>query len=359
MTKARLILEDGTVFTGNAFGKAGEIGGEIVFNTSMTGYQEILTDPSYCGQIVTMTYPLIGNYGVNPDDYESIRPFARGMIVRELCRKPSNWRSTGNLDAFMKEYGLMGLEGVDTRALTKRLRSSGTMKGLLTVSDETSESLIRRVKSMPDLSGQDFVRQVTNKEQQILPGNGPRVVLIDFGAKGNIGKSLNNLGLEVIIVPCDTKASVIHQLNPSGIMLSNGPGDPKDVPYAISTIQSLMGHYPIFGICLGHQLLALSMGGNTYKLKFGHRGGNHPVQDLLTGRVYITSQNHGFAVDETSLNPSEVIVSHRNVNDGTVEGLRHLSLPIFSVQYHPEATPGPMDSEYLFQDLLRAMEIPA
>lgn len=359
MEKARLILEDGTVFSGNAFGKAGEIGGEIVFNTSMTGYQEILTDPSYCGQIITMTYPLIGNYGVNPDDFESSRPFARGMIVREFCRRPSNWRSTGDLDAFMKEYGLMGLEGIDTRALTKRLRSHGTMKGMLTVSDDPIETLIQRVKSLPNLSGQDFVHQVSGREQTVLPGNGPRVVLMDFGAKGNIARSLNALGCEVVIVPCDTDAAMIRQLNPAGIMLSNGPGDPKDVPYAIETIRALIGQYPIFGICLGHQLLALAMGGNTYKLKFGHRGGNHPVQDLATGRVYITSQNHGFAVDEASLNASDVMVSHRNVNDGTVEGLRHRSLPIFSVQYHPEATPGPMDSEYLFQDLFKAMNTPA
>lgn len=355
MEKARLILEDGSAFTGTAFGNGTEIGGEVVFNTSMTGYQEILTDPSYCGQIVTMTYPLIGNYGINAEDFESKRPFARGMIVREVCRKPSNWRSAGDLDAFMKEYGLMGLEGIDTRALTKKLRSHGTMKGIITLSDEPMDVLVQRVKSLPDLSGQDFVHQVSEREKTILPGNGPRVVLIDFGAKGNIARSLHALGCEVYVVPCDTQVTEIEGLNPSGIMLSNGPGDPKDVPYAIETIRALVGRYPIFGICLGHQLLALALGGDTYKLKFGHRGGNHPVQDLSTGRVYITSQNHGFAVDENSLNPEEVIVSHKNVNDGTVEGIRHRHLPIFSVQYHPEAAPGPMDSEYLFADLLTAI----
>ena len=358
MQKARLALEDGTVFSGYAFGQLGEIGGEIVFNTSMTGYQEILTDPSYCGQIVTMTYPLIGNYGVNAEDFESKRPFARGMIVREFCRQPSNWRSAGSLDAFMKDFGLMGIEGIDTRSLTKRLRTQGTMKGIISVSDEPDADLVARACNLPDLSGQGFVKQVSTSEVSTIPGPGPRIVLMDFGAKGNIGCCLNNHGCEVITVPWDTEASVIESLNPQGIMLSNGPGDPKDVPEAIQTIKALLTRYPIFGICLGHQLLGLSLGGNTYKLKFGHRGGNHPVKDLATGRVYITSQNHGFAVDESSLKYEDITVSHRNVNDGTVEGLRHRHLPLFSVQYHPEAAPGPMDSEYLFGEFLKSIQAP-
>lgn len=356
--KARLVLEDGAIYYGQSFGSTGEVGGEIVFNTSMTGYQEILTDPSYCGQIVTMTYPLIGNYGVNPEDFESKRPFARGFIVREFCRMPSNWRSQGDIDAFLKEYGLIGLEGIDTRALTKRLRSYGTMKGVITTSEDSDAAVIERVKSMPSLSGQDFVHQVSCKETTVLPGSGPRVVLMDFGAKGNIPRSLNHHGCEVVTVPCDTDAQTIAALNPKGIMLSNGPGDPKDVPYAAETVKQLMGKYPIFGICLGHQLLGIALGADTYKLKFGHRGGNHPVKDLVTGRVYITSQNHGFAVNEETLDPEKVLVSHRNVNDGTVEGLRHRHLPVFSVQYHPEATPGPMDSEYLFGEFLKAMGAP-
>jgi carbamoyl-phosphate synthase small subunit len=358
MQKARLALEDGTVFSGYAFGQPGEVGGEIVFNTSMTGYQEILTDPSYCGQIVTMTYPLIGNYGVNAEDFEAKRPFARGMIVREFCRQPSNWRSAGNLDEFMKDFGLMGLEGIDTRALTKRLRTQGTMKGIISISDEPDADLIARAGKLPELSGQKFVKQVSTTEVITIPGSGSRVVLLDFGAKGNTASCLSNHGCEVIIAPWDIDAADIESLNPQGIMLSNGPGDPKDVPEAIGTIGKLLTRYPIFGICLGHQLLALSLGGNTYKMKFGHRGGNHPVKDLATGRVYITSQNHGFAVEESSLKAEDVTVSHRNVNDGTVEGLRHRHLPLFSVQYHPEAAPGPMDSEYLFGEFFNAIQTP-
>lgn len=352
------MLEDGTIFNGESFGSTGEVGGEIVFNTSMTGYQEILTDPSYCGQIVTMTYPLIGNYGVNLDDFESKRPYARGFIVREFCRYPSNWRSKGDINAFLKEYGLVGLEGIDTRSLTKRLRSHGTMKGLITTSEDSDAAVLERVKALPSLSGQDFVHQVSSKEVITIPGKGPRVVLIDLGAKGNIHRSLNHYGCEVVIVPCDTDANAINELHPQGIMLSNGPGDPKDAPYVAENLKCLIGKYPIFGICLGHQLIGMALGADTYKLKFGHRGGNHPVKDLMTGRVYITSQNHGFAVDEKTLDPEQAFISHRNVNDGTVEGLRHRSLPVFSVQYHPEATPGPMDSDYLFEEFMNAMKTP-
>lgn len=355
MALARLILEDGTEYAGEGFGKLGEIGGEVVFNTSMTGYQEILTDPSYSGQIVTMTYPLIGNYGVNPDDFESERPFARGLIVREICSRPSNWRSREELDDFLKNYGLMGLAGIDTRSLTKRLRSKGTMKGLLTISTAPIAELVAKVRSLPDLSGQDFVRQATSKSISVLPGNGPRVALLDLGAKRNISRYLNHCGCEVMIFPAETPAAEILTKKPAGLVLSNGPGDPKDVGYAVKTVSELIGQLPIFGICLGHQILGLALGGDTYKLKFGHRGGNHPVKDMATGKVYITSQNHGFAVREESLDPEMVEISHRNVNDGTVEGLRHRTLPIFSVQYHPEASPGPMDSEYLFHDFLRLL----
>lgn len=354
MTRARLVLEDGTVFSGRAFGKPGEVGGEIVFNTSMTGYQEILTDPSYCGQIVTMTYPLIGNYGVNSQDFIGEKPFARGMIVREYCRQPSNWRCQGDLDSFMKEYGLMGLEAVDTRALTKKLRSQGTMRGLLTISDENDQALIERARNLPGLSGQRFVSLVATKQQTVIPGDGPRVVVVDFGDHANITAALSQLGCEVIVVPPDTEAQVISGLTPLGVVLANGPGDPKDNPESVAIISNLLSRYPIFGIGLGHQLLGLALGGDTYKLPFGHRGSNQPVQDLRTDKVYITRQNHGFAVDERSLDENTVIVSHRNVNDQTVEGLRHRTLPLFSLQYQPEAGPGPMDAVSYFREFLEA-----
>ncbi|MGE5551641.1 MAG: glutamine-hydrolyzing carbamoyl-phosphate synthase small subunit [Bacteroidota bacterium] len=347
-------LEDGTVFAGRAFGAEGGTGGEVVFNTGMTGYQEILTDPSYAGQIITMTYPLIGNYGVNEEDNEAERPAAKGLIVREWCRTPSNWRAGGTVNAFLKRYGLIGLEGIDTRALTKRLRSHGTMRGFLTTTAMTAEELTARARAVPDLSGQNFIDQVTVKAPYTVPGAGPRIVLVDFGAKRNIVRALAGAGLEVVVVPARASASEIVALRPAGLMLSNGPGDPVDVPYAVETVRALLGKFPIFGICLGHQVLGLAVGGRTYKLKFGHRGGNHPVKDLRTGRVYITSQNHGFAVDAASL-PADVAVSHVNVNDGTVEGLRHLKLRAWSVQYHPEAAPGPTDSAYLFGELAEVL----
>lgn len=349
MTQARLVLEDGTVFYGESFGAAGEIGGEVVFNTGMTGYQEILTDPSYSGQIITMTYPLIGNYGINEDDFESAHPFARGFIVREYCETPSNWRSQISLDTFLKSHGLLGLAGIDTRALTKRLRTWGTMRGLITTSSDSDDAIRERVRNVKDLSGQDFVK-LASTDRIYSEGEGAKhVVLMDFGAKGNIGRSLMKHGCRVTVVPCDTGSETIMKLKPDGVMLSNGPGDPKDVPYAVQTVRELIGKLPIFGICLGHQVIGLALGGDTYKLKFGHRGGNHPVKNLLTGEVTITSQNHGFAVRADSL-PGDVRVSHVNVNDQTVEGLHHRNLPIFSVQYHPEAAPGPTDSEYLFTE---------
>jgi carbamoyl-phosphate synthase small subunit len=352
MTQARLVLEDGAVFYGNSFGADGEVGGEVVFNTGMTGYQEILTDPSYSGQIITMTYPLIGNYGINSDDHESTHPFARGFIVKEYCEVPSNWRAESNIADFLKKHHILGLSGIDTRALTKRLRTCGTMRGMITTRSESDEAVLEKVLAIHDLSGQDFVKQASTA-RVYQEGNGSKhVVLVDFGAKRNITHSLIKYGCRVTVVPCDTSNTEILKYKPDGIMLSNGPGDPKDVEYAVNTVKKLIGKLPIFGICLGHQIIGLAVGGDTYKLKFGHRGGNHPVKNLITGEVTITAQNHGFAVEEETLNPDEVIVSHINVNDRTVEGLKHRRLPLFSVQYHPEAAPGPTDSEYLFREFV-------
>lgn len=355
MKQARLVLEDGTVYYGESFGADGEVGGEVVFNTGMTGYQEILTDPSYSGQIITMTYPLIGNYGVNPIDYESVHPFARGFIVKEYCEIPSNWRAEHSIAGFLKKYQLIGLAGIDTRALTKRLRTQGTMRGILTTATDSDADVIKRVAQVHDLSGQDFVK-LASIDKIFSEGNGSRhVVLVDFGAKANIARCLVQRGCKVTTVPCDTTSGDILKLKPDGIMLSNGPGDPQDVKYAVQSVQELIGKLPIFGICLGHQIIGLALGGETYKLKFGHRGGNHPVKNLITGKVTITSQNHGFAVRDDSLNLNEVIISHINVNDRTVEGLKHKKLPLFSVQYHPEAAPGPWDSESLFDEFIRMM----
>jgi carbamoyl-phosphate synthase small subunit len=352
MKQARLVLEDGTIFCGKSFGADAEVGGEVVFNTGMTGYQEILTDPSYSGQIITMTYPLIGNYGLNRFDYESAHPFARGFIVREYCDIPSNWRSELSIGEFLKQYNIPGICAIDTRALTKRLRTAGTMKGILTTQEASDRELRERVATLPDLSGQDFVKQATTEQIYTVGTGSKNVVLIDYGAKGNIVQCLVNRGCKVTVVPSDTTSAQVMELDPAGIMLSNGPGDPKDVPYAVACVKDLIGKLPIFGICLGHQIIGLALGGDTYKLKFGHRGGNHPVKDLTSGKVTITSQNHGFAVRPDSLNVEEVLISHLNVNDSTVEGLRHKYLPLFSVQYHPEAAPGPHDSEYLFDEFV-------
>lgn len=354
--KAYLALEDGTVFEGEAFGATGLKEGEVVFNTSMTGYQEILTDPSYCGQIVTMTYPLIGNYGINTEDFESAGPKVRGFIVRELCDLPSNWRSKDNLEEFLKEHNIIGIQGIDTRALTRRLRSHGTMRGIITTDEMAREELIEAAKKAHGLSGQGLVEEVTTKEQYVIEGDKYRVVLMDFGVKQNIVKWLSRLGCTVIVVPAQTSAEEILKLNPDGIMLSNGPGDPKDVLYAVETIKELLGKKPIFGICLGHQLLGMALGADTYKLPFGHRGGNHPVKDLASGRVYITSQNHGYAINSATLKEDEVEVSHINLNDDTVEGLRGKKVPAFSVQYHPESSPGPTDSEYLFYEFFEMID---
>ena len=352
---AILALEDGSVFKGKAFGAGGQQWGEVVFNTGMTGYQEVLTDPSYCGQIVVMTYPLIGNYGVNREDFEAKRSYVRGFVVREECDRPSNWRVSHTIGEFLSREGVIGISGIDTRALTRILRNHGTMRGILDTTGADPTELVEKARCSPQLTGQELVPAVATREAFTVPGDGHRVVLIDFGAKMNIARCLNQRGCEVVVVPPDTTAGDILALNPAGIMLSNGPGDPVDVPYAIQAVRELIGKKPIFGICLGHQVMGLALGGKTYKLKFGHRGANHPVKDLVTGRVYITSQNHGFAVDADSLQGLDVSVSHVNLNDSTVEGLRHNCLPVYTVQYHPEASPGPRDSEYLFDEFMTIM----
>ena len=349
---AYLALEDGTVLPGTAFGSEGRQFGEVVFNTGMTGYQEILTDPSYCGQIVVLTYPLVGNYGVNQEDYESARPWVRGFVIKELCEYPSNWRYWNQLERFLNRNEIIGLAGIDTRALTRRLRNHGTMRGMIATGEHDPALLVKDAQSSPAISGQDLVTACAIKEAQTWGDGSLRVVVVDFGAKQNIIRCLVQRGCTVFLAPPAATAEEIMSYRPHGVVLSNGPGDPKDVWYAVETTRSLIGRCPVMGICLGHQILGLAFGGDTYKLKFGHRGSNHPVKDLATGRVAITSQNHGFAVDDTSLPGDEVLISHRNLNDGTVEGLRHKTLPVFSVQYHPEGLPGPMDSNYLFDRFL-------
>ncbi|HHU51440.1 MAG TPA: glutamine-hydrolyzing carbamoyl-phosphate synthase small subunit, partial [Firmicutes bacterium] len=320
-------------------------------NTSITGYQEILTDPSYSGQIITMTYPLIGNYGINPDDFEGERPYARGLIVREFCTQPSNWRSRETLDAFMKKYGLMGLASIDTRALTRKLRASGSMKGLLTTSVVALPELVEKVRALPGLGEEDHVQKTSIKQISVLPGNGPSVAILDLGAMNKIGKLLQETGCAVTIYPASTRAEEILSAKHRGLLISNGPGDPKRVPYVVETVRQLLGKLPLFGIGLGHEVVGLALGGDTYKLKFGHHGANYPVRDLTTGRIHITCQNHTFAIREESLNKDMVKVTHRNVNDGTVEGLRHKELPVFTIQYRAEAAPA-FDSLPLFTDFL-------
>lgn len=347
---ARLLLEDGTLFTGKSFGAEGESVGEVVFNTGITGYQEVLSDPSYCGQIVTMTYPLIGNYGIARDDFESVRPFIHGFVVRQHEDIPSNWRAEYSLGRLLKEYGIVGISDIDTRMLTRRIRHHGVMKGILTTSNKSVAELMEQMKSAPLMT--DQVSRVSTKSVFSSPGSKERVVLVDFGAKSGILRDLTKRGCDVVVVPQDTTADQIRRLVPDGILLSNGPGDPKDVPHAVNMIRELLGEFPIFGICLGHQLFALACGADTEKLKFGHRGGNHPVKDLLSGRCYITSQNHGYTVKEDSIAGTDLEVTHINNNDKTIEGLRHKTHPAFSVQYHPEASPGPFDSSYLFDDFL-------
>jgi carbamoyl-phosphate synthase small subunit len=371
--ESKLALENGTVFTGEAFGAGGEITGEVVFNTSLSGYQEIFTDPSYAGQIVTMTYPLIGNYGVNEADIESARPQVAGVIVREYFDYFSNFRATGSLGDWLKKHNVIAIQGLDTRMLTRMIRTEGAMRGVLSTEDLDDARLVKKAQASPSMSGLDLATRVTcdvpyswievdttpfalARVGGTLPARRFNVIAYDYGVKRNILRRLTSYGCDVTVVPAEHSAAEVLRRDPDGIFLSNGPGDPAAVKAAIRNIRELVGKKPIFGICLGHQLLALALGGKTFKLKFGHRGGNHPVKNLLTGRIEITSQNHGFAVDPSSLNEREIEITHVNLNDQTNEGFRHRQIPLFSVQYHPEASPGPHDSDYLFRDFLTMME---
>jgi carbamoyl-phosphate synthase small subunit len=381
---AKLALEDGTVYTGTSIGAEGEVDGEVCFNTSMTGYQEILTDPSYRGQIVTMTYPQIGNYGVNAEDVESARPHLSGFVVREHSRVRSNFRSDRDLSDYLDEHGVVAIESIDTRALVRRLRSQGAMRGVLSTMDLDDASLVAKAKASPGLVGRDLVREVAATKSTswneplsvwtMLNSRGgsssiaenaatvlgdeaaraPHVVAMDFGMKWNIPRHLADKGCRVTVVPGTYSAEQILELSPDGVFLSNGPGDPEPIEYAINTIRGVLDKKPVFGICLGHQLLSLACGAKTFKMKFGHRGANQPVHDLMTEKVEITSQNHGFAVDESSL-PGVLEVTHRSLNDKTIEGVRHREYPAFSVQYHPEASSGPHDSHYLFERFYASM----
>jgi carbamoyl-phosphate synthase small subunit len=384
-TRAKLALEDGSVFAGTSIGAEGEVDGEVCFNTSMTGYQEILTDPSYRGQIVTMTYPQIGNYGVNAEDVESGRPQLAGFVVREHSRTQSNFRSEQSLSEYLRQWNIVAIESIDTRALVRRLRTRGAMKGVLSTTDLDDASLVAKAKASPGLVGRDLVREVlpdqpfewqeplskwthllsreptrcagapAGSEERETAIDRPHVVALDYGMKWNIPRHLVDMRCRVTVLPGTAGADEVLALEPDGIFLSNGPGDPEPLEYAISTICGLLGKRPIFGICLGHQLLGLACGAKTFKLKFGHRGANHPVQNLQNGAVEITSQNHGFAVDESSM-PDFLAVTHRSLNDGTIEGLSHREVPAYSVQYHPEASAGPHDSHYLFRRFFDSMK---
>ncbi|HEX2931139.1 MAG TPA: glutamine-hydrolyzing carbamoyl-phosphate synthase small subunit [Candidatus Binatia bacterium] len=382
--KAILALADGRIFEGTGFGAEGEASGEVVFNTSMTGYQEILTDPSYEGQLVAMTYPEIGNVGVNPEDVESRKPFMNGFIVKNYTAKPSNWRATQPLHEYLKANGIVGIQGIDTRSLVRHLRDHGSQEGVISTLDSDPAALVAKAKASPGMVGKDLVRDVScgetyewnegmwqlgtgyhqrDPEKTAIKHRGKAsfrapsffVVAYDYGIKRNILRNLTEAGCRVAVVPAALPADDVLAMNPDGIFLSNGPGDPDAVPYAKENVQKLLGTKPIFGICLGHQIMGLALGGKTYKLKFGHHGGNQPVMDLTTRKVEITSQNHGFAVDADSLKGAAE-VTHINLNDNTVEGLAHRELPIFSVQYHPESSPGPHDADYLFQRFIKLMQ---
>ncbi len=358
--RAKLALADGNVFTGESFGAEGETAGEVVFNTSMIGYQEILTDPSYCGQIVTMTYPHIGNYGINPEDVESSKPQVAGFVVREYSKFYSNYRASESLGDYLKRNDKVGIEGIDTRKLTRIIRDSGAMNAVISTTDLDDASLVKKAKAFPSMSGLDLAKVVTTKAAYRFSKNGKsdfkyRVVAYDYGIKTNILRKLYERGCDVTVVPASLPADEVLKLNPDGVFLSNGPGDPAAVSYAIESVRQLIGRKPIFGICLGHQILALAAGGKTFKMKFGHRGANHPVKHLENETVEVTSHNHGFAVDPDSL-PSDYEITHIDLNDNILEGFRHKTLPVFCVQYHPEASPGPHDSDYLFDDFIKAME---
>ncbi len=367
--KAILLLEDGTVFEGTSFGAKGQKCGEVVFNTSMTGYQEILTDPSYKEQIITMTYPLIGNYGTNKADWESRKIFASGFVVKENCLYPSSWRNKDSLSDYLESNNVIGLEGIDTRKLVKHIRTEGAMRGIISSTDLDIGNLKKKLEDYPGLVGRDIVKDVTvkksycwdkpvidvlNTHQQKFEKK-YKVIAFDFGIKQNILRLLCSHGCDVTVVPAKTTAKEVLAKKPDGVFLSNGPGDPAPVTYAVDTVKSFLGKVPIFGICLGHQILGLALGGKTYKLKFGHRGANHPVKNLQTGKIEITSQNHGFCVDIGSLKNKDIELTHLNLNDNTVEGIRCKKLGAFSVQYHPEASPGPHDSSYLFEAFIGLM----
>jgi carbamoyl-phosphate synthase small subunit len=362
--RAKLVLENGSVYRGTAFGHIGEATGEVVFNTSLSGYQEILTDPSYAGQMVMMTYPLIGNYGINPTDNESGKIWASAFIVHEVSRIHSNFEASQSLDSLLKDSGITGLAGIDTRRLVREIREKGAMRGTISVLDESDETLRDKALQSPEMSGRDLVKTVTTTENYILEREDARyhVAAIDFGIKTNILRMLHQAGCKVTVLQAGTSAEEVIALNPDGVFLSNGPGDPAAVGYAIETIKKLVDYnrstrpLPIFGICLGHQLLSLAFGAETYKLKFGHHGGNHPVKNLKSSQIEITSQNHGFAVTMDSL-PEELEMTHLNLYDNTVEGIKHKQLPCFSVQYHPEAAPGPHDSNYLFEEFTSLMDL--
>ena len=350
----QLVLEDGSVYKGYGSGADVEMAGEVVFNTAMTGYQETLSDPSYNGQIITFTYPLIGNYGINRDDYETINPSIKGIVTREICRKPSNFRKEFTLDEVLKDLNIPGISGIDTRSLTKKIREHGTIKGIITGIEKDAQEVAENLRKNNLPTNQ--IEQVSTKKAFLSSGLGKRVVLIDLGMKSGIMRELNLRGCDIIVMPHDASAKEILRQKPDGIMLSNGPGDPVDVPETISTIKDLIGKVPIFGICMGHQLISLACGAKTYKLKFGHRGANQPVKNLLTGKVDITAQNHGYAVDIDSLKDTDLELTHIAVNDGTCEGVRHKKYSVFSVQYHPEASPGPHDPNYLFDQFIENMK---
>lgn len=371
--KAYLALEDGLVFEGEGFGAEGEVFGEVVFNTSLAGYQEILTDPSYKGQIVTMTYPHIGNYGINTEDEESSKPWVEGFIIKELSPVVSNYRSQMSLDAYLKKYNKIGIQGIDTRKLVKHLRDGGAKKGVLSTVDHDKARLVKKAKESPSIVGVDLVKEVSCKKAYTFEegltagfewGGKPRtetfhIAAIDSGIKRNILRKLNQHGFRVTVVPASTSAADILALKPQGLFLSNGPGDPSAVPYVVDTVRGLVGKMPVFGICFGHQILGQALGGTTSKLKFGHRGGNHPVMDMITRKIEITSQNHGFVVDIDSLSKDDVELTHMNLNDKTLEGLQHKKFPLFSVQYHPENSPGPHDSDYLFDRFYEMVKDPS